>query len=255
MEPILSWLILISIGSVGIAVWALLAFFAQRSELNMIEQRRFITISGIYLLGWFLLVLLLGFEGAFQVTPSTRFPPIALGIGTVLLAGTVLLQRSRLLDGVVRAIPLQWLVGIQVYRVFGLFFLTLYALGELPAEFALPAGIGDVAVGIAAPIVAYLVYKGFRRSDLAVWSWNSFAAIDLVVAVTLGFLSSPGQFHMIALANPNQLVTAYPLVLVPVFAVPLSMLLHIATFKRLTAHTATAFDRLPSDRSVPTGVR
>ena len=253
MEPILAQSIIISISLVGFAVWGLLAFFSRRSELGIRDQKRFVTISGIYLLGWLLLTSLIGYAGEFQVTPSTRFPPIALGIGTTLLAGIVLLQRSRLLGTVVRAIPIEWLVGIQVYRVFGLFFLALFTSGGLPAEFALPAGYGDVAVGLAAPVVAYAAYKGFRRSSLAVWSWNSFAATDLVVAVTLGFLSSPGQFHVIALANPNLLVTAYPLVLVPVFAVPLSMLLHIATFKRLTAQTAATFDQLQSGRSVPGG--
>jgi hypothetical protein len=51
-----------------------------------------------------------------------------------------------------RADPPPWLIGIQLYRVLGLNFLVLYALGRLPAEFALPAGVGDVIVGLAAPL-------------------------------------------------------------------------------------------------------
>ena len=66
-------------------------------------------------------------------------------------------------------------------------------------------------------------------------SWNIAGILDLVVAVATGFLSSPGPFQALALENPNILITAFPLVLVPVFAVPLSILLHLATLKRLKA--------------------
>jgi hypothetical protein len=39
-------------------------------------------------------------------------------------------------------------------RVAGVAFLLYMALGHLPALFALPAGLGDIAAGIAAPLVA-----------------------------------------------------------------------------------------------------
>jgi hypothetical protein len=37
-------------------------------------------------------------------------------------------------------------------RVAGVAFLLYMALGHLPALFALPAGLGDIAAGIAAPL-------------------------------------------------------------------------------------------------------
>jgi hypothetical protein len=45
--------------------------------------------------------------------------------------------------------------------------------------------------------------------------------------MTMGFLSSPGPFQLLARDIPNVLVTAFPLVLVPAFSVPLFLLLHL----------------------------
>jgi hypothetical protein len=57
---------------------------------------------------------------------------------------------------------------------------------------------------------------------------------DLAVAVTTGFLTSPSPVQLLALDRPNTLVTAFPLVLIPVFLVPLSVLLHLASLRKLS---------------------
>jgi len=243
MPSIVAWTIVSSIALITCSVWALLMFSAQRSALGPDARRRLAIASGIYLLGWLVLAFALGSGGAFQATPSRAFPATAVGIAVPLLAGTILLARSAALNAVLAAVPLPWLVGVQLYRVLGLNFLVLFALGRLPGEFAIPAGWGDVAVGLAAPAVAYLFYKGYRWSCLAVLSWNIAGILDLVVAVATGFLSSPGPFQALALQNPNMLITAFPLVLVPVFAVPLSILLHLAALKRLKALLGVASNK------------
>jgi len=42
----------------------------------------------------------------------------------------------------------------------------------------------------------------------------------------MGFLTTPGPFQVFALDNPNTGVGTYPLVMIPAFAVPLSLILH-----------------------------
>ncbi len=102
----------------------------------------------------------------------------------------------------------------------------LWADGLLPAAFALPAGFGDVLVGVLAGVVA-LIYAADRSgARSAAIAWNLFGIADLAVAVTMGFLTSPGPFQQLALDSPNVLISAYPLVMIPVFAVPLSIILH-----------------------------
>jgi hypothetical protein len=49
----------------------------------------------------------------------------------------------------------------------------------------------------------------------------------------MGAMTSPGRAHLLALDAPNLLVTAYPLVMVPTFAVPLALMLHGLVLWRL----------------------
>jgi hypothetical protein len=53
------------------------------------------------------------------------------------------------------------------------------------------------------------------------------------VAVTTGFLTSPSAVQRFALEAPNDLISAFPLVLVPTFLVPISIVLHVASLKKL----------------------
>jgi hypothetical protein len=111
-------------------------------------------------------------------------------------------------------------------------FLILYAAGKLPGVFAWPAGLGDLLAGVLAPpVVAYR--RGPRENADLVSAWNLFGLADLVVAVTKGMLSSPSPFQLFAFDLPNELISRFPLVLVPVFLVPVSVLLHLASLAKL----------------------
>lgn len=128
---------------------------------------------------------------------------------------------------------MQWLVGIQLYRVLGGVFLVLWLAGSVPGLFALPAGIGDVAVGVMAPFVAarYARDPGQGRSAVA-W-WNAFGVLDLVVALTFGLLTSPSSLQLFAFDRPNIIISEFPLILIPTFLVPLSILLHVTVWIKL----------------------
>ena len=73
--------------------------------------------------------------------------------------------------------------------------------------------------------------------------WNYLGILDLAVALGTGFLSSPGPFQILAIDHPNFLITKYPLVMIPVYFVPLSLILHgLALWKigRVTRTSAKA---------------
>ncbi len=113
-------------------------------------------------------------------------------------------------------------MSLQFYRAEGLIFLVLYAGGWLPGAFALPAGIGDMIVGLLAPVVGIASMSGSRGSSRWLLAWNLLGLTDLVVAVTTGFLTSPSPLQLLALDRPNELISSFPLVMIPVFLVPLS---------------------------------
>jgi hypothetical protein len=73
---------------------------------------------------------------------------------------------------------------------------------------------------------------GFKTGAEAL-AENLFGLADLVVAVTTGFLTSPSAFQLFAFDLPNELISQFPLVLIPVFLVPLSVLLHLASLTKL----------------------
>jgi hypothetical protein len=106
-------------------------------------------------------------------------------------------------------------------------------MDKLPAAFAIPAGAGDVLVGLAAPSVALASLRKSPNADKLLRRWNLFGLADLAVALTTGFLTSPSPIQLLARNHPNQLISQYPLVIVPVFMVPIAILLHLASLRRL----------------------
>jgi hypothetical protein len=189
-------------------------------------------LTGAALLAVFYVAALLPARSSFYARPA-GIPTIQFGLLTPIAIGILLFVVWRPFRRVVEAVPQQWLVGVQLFRLEGLIFLTLYAAGLLPAQFALPAGIGDVLVGLLAPLVAIAYLRNSRHSNALVRAWNLLGIADLVVAVTTGFLTSPSPLQVLALDKPNRLVGQYPLVMIPVFLVPLAFLLHFASLRKL----------------------
>jgi hypothetical protein len=119
-------------------------------------------------------------------------------------------------------------------RVAGVTFLLYLALGHLPALFALPAGLGDITAGIAAPLVARRLAQGTgRRAGL--W-FNAFGMTDLVVALTLGALTG---FHLLNVTPSSAPITELPLALIPTATVPLFFALHITAVSKLVRSPLT----------------
>lgn len=187
--------------------------------------RTWLVVSCVTLL-WVAAVMYLSRQGFFAAGGDVTVPMLPFAIVPPVVIALLLLSRWPTFRKVIDAAPLSWLVGVQFYRVLGGVFLALWAGGSLPGEFALPAGVGDVAVGVIAVPVAIIIAAGFSMARRAAYAWNIFGILDLVVAVGTGFLSSPGRLQQLALDNPSVLVTQYPLVMIPAFAVPVSLILH-----------------------------
>jgi hypothetical protein len=75
--------------------------------------------------------------------------------------------------------------------------------------------------------------KGVHGARSLGRTWNIVGILDLVVAVTTGFLTAPSVMQVLALDRPNELITAYPLVMIPAFMVPLSIILHALSLWKL----------------------
>ncbi|HEX6538059.1 MAG TPA: hypothetical protein VF155_02630 [Candidatus Dormibacteraeota bacterium] len=226
--PLGLWLVaLAAAGVVTITVVAVILSSGERPA-----ARR----AAALVLVWLAAVVALGSAGVFAATSTTVVPLIAAAIVVPIVAGVWLTGRPGSAQRLAGSLPLHRAVGVQVYRAAGVIFLIAWASGRMPALFALPAGIGDIAVGLGAPVVAARLRADAdvdeRTRRLAV-AWNVLGITDLGVAVALGFFTSPSAFQLLSLGAPNTLITRMPFVLVPAFAVPLSIVLHVIALRRL----------------------
>jgi hypothetical protein len=187
---------------------------------------------------WFLLVTLMAATEVLHDQRGLGVPGLGVpGLGVAVLLPVVLLSigvlRSPTLYRSLRQIPLSWLVGVNVIRAFGVTFLLLYAAGRLPAPFAPVAGWGDILVGLTALPVAWLAAKQGAAADSTVWIWNTVGLLDLIAAVLLGVVSSPGPLRLIFAEPDSGIMTTLPWLLIPGFLVPLLAFTHLAVFYRL----------------------
>ena len=89
---------------------------------------------------------------------------------------------------------------------------------------------------------AYIADGHHRTASAAAWvrRTNIAGLADFAVALGTGFLSAPGAIQFLALDRPNELIGLYPLVLIPVFAVPVFIGVHILSIRLHLAHRAEA---------------
>lgn len=220
-----TWLTYYVVAGTVIMATCLAFVFGSRSERPGRSIWRIIA-AAFTLSGWFAVAIWIG-KLDFYNGDTRPFPTIEIGLGVPIIAG-FFLSRTKAGRAFVQGLSQLELVSVQLYRVLGGVFLLLWAQGKMPALFAWPAGIGDVLVGVSAPFVAR------SGNSSAIRVWNILGIMDLVVAVGTGFLTSPSRLQLFSFTEPNLLITAFPLVLVPTFLVPASILLHIFSLRKLS---------------------
>jgi hypothetical protein len=119
----------------------------------------------------------------------------------------------------------------------GSVFVLMLPLGVLPAIFALPAGLGDVLVGLGALAASRWITSG--RRGRVVW-WNVFGLLDLANATVLGVITVPGSLHVLQTSPSSALLLASPLTIIPTFCVPIYVLLHLISLRFLAVSRSGA---------------
>jgi hypothetical protein len=222
--PAYLWAIIIA-GPTAVAALtcAVLYSGAERTGLGRRRAALLAGAAAVVLGGWLTASAVIADHGWYQTLPW--FPVAVAGYLGLLLALSRIpvVARALAAPGMVSRLELP-----HAPRVAGVAFLLYLALGHLPALFALPAGLGDIAAGIAAPLVAFRLARGTGRRG-ALW-FNAFGLTDLVVALTLGALTG---FGLLSVTPSSAPITELPLALIPTATVPLLFVLHITSMRTL----------------------
>ena len=218
--PAYLWAIIIA-GPTAVAALTCIVLYsgAERAGLGRRRAAPLAGAAAVLLGGWLAASAVIADHGWYQTLPW--FPVAIAGYLGLLLALSRIpvVARALAAPGMVSRLELP-----HAPRVAGVAFLLYLAFGHLPALFALPAGLGDIATGIAAPLVALRLAQGTgRRAGL--W-FNAFGMTDLVVALTLGALTGFGLLNITPSSAP---ITELPLALIPTATVPLLFALHITS--------------------------
>jgi hypothetical protein len=197
--------------------------------MNSLSDQGLSKILWSLLVVWFATVFAAASIGVFDA--GTRYSmsvPIPLGLGAVLPVVVFALWfqvSSRFREHLFSLNPVV-LTAVQSWRAGGIVFLILLTKGILPPLFALPAGLGDMAIGVTAPFIAQALSRK-NISAAAFVRWQLAGITDLVVAVTTGVLSSPTRLGILAHGATTRVMGQLPMTLIPTFAVPLLVIFHI----------------------------
>ena len=225
--PTSMWVLVLA-GAIGIPAFtsAVLYRGALAAGLGRLAATAVTATTSTVLGGWLVISGLLAGAGVYRQVPGETVPWFLVAVSGTLIAlllATRIPHISRILadPGTPARLALP-----HSLRVVGVSFLIVMALGHLPAAFAMSAGLGDIAIGVAAPFVALQLLRGTGRAGAVLF--NVLGILDLIVAGILGFL----LFRLVEVTPSTAPLFVLPLALIPTVAVPLAITLHIVSLHR-----------------------
>ncbi len=176
---------------------------------------------------WAAVVIGLAVWGVFDVPGGEPALPTLLAIGLPVIGFVTAIAALPGVRAWVLELDPVLLTEFQAWRILGGLFLAVYAFGHLPGFFAWPAGLGDIAVGVAAPFIAWrLRTDPTFLTSLRNRSFHFAGLLDFVIAVSTGIAAReqvPGLVDGVTSSAMEQL----PLVLIPTLVVPAFIILHL----------------------------
>ncbi len=150
------------------------------------------------------------------------YPKAIIAVLAALILATVLARPLRV---TALTIDVRYLVAIHFVRFVGFYFIYLYHRGELPANFALFGGWGDIGISLLAISVIFAV-----RSLSFLILWNLLGLADILAVAAIAARDA------IALPGSMSQLDYMPLILLPTVIVPVIIFTHglmlVRTFRR-----------------------
>ena len=194
---------------------------------HLSESKNTIVLMAGVLFGWMAIVLTLATMGVFEFHPGEQPTATVFAIAIPLTLFAVAVVLSRGVRAALLSLDPILLVEFQAWRILGGLFLAVYAFGHLPGLFAWPAGLGDIAVGVAAPFMAWKLRNDthFLKSP-RFRAFHYLGLLDFVIAVSIGVIARNEITRLVGDVTSAPM-GELPLVLIPTFIVPMFIMLHL----------------------------
>ncbi len=173
--------------------------------------------AGTYLVlaVWMGLVSMAVSAGLFEATDGPP-PALVVAVAGPITAFAIASSTSSKVRRYGRSLDLRLVLAAQLWRVVGAGFLLAWAFDRLPGEFAVPAGLGDMATGVAALAVSLSLLRG-TLTRRRLYAFTALGLGDFAVAVVTGLIIRPIEMDL------------WPLIVFPTVAVPFFAMLQIVT--------------------------
>ena len=223
-----------------VAAIALGLIWMGAARMEAPAQSRYMTAGALSaaLIAWLAIAQYLGAANMYFATTDTAVPTVLFGLLIPLMIAAVGLWLS---GNSQASSPRYRSIGSWRLRSIASPAASSSCFGRTdacPGNSRCPRGLATLRPASFAVVVAALLARKAAGARRAVYAWCLFGIADLVVAITMGAMTSPGRPHLFALEAPNLLISSYPLVMVPTFAVPLALMLHGLVLWRLRRETA-----------------
>ncbi|MFQ5776072.1 MAG: hypothetical protein ACE5GS_16245 [Kiloniellaceae bacterium] len=186
------------------------------------------------LLAWFATAYVIGTEQLLPNEGSALIAPIAMTAAIPVAVFLALYALSSRFRGFILAQDIRALTMLQHWRVMGFAFLPLTFFGVLPGLFAWPAGLGDIAIGLAAPfVIARIGRDPAWATSAGLVRYHLLGLLDFAVAIATAGLSAGAFPNLIADGVASAPMDVWPLNLFPSFLVPIFIILHLSVLLKV----------------------
>lgn len=209
------------------------SYGAFRAGVRPTQTALFVAVSACVFGIWYAVAIPFSEAGKFNVPAEFGDLPIVL---LFLFGGAFMIWALAWLTPLGRrlteATPLSAIAAFQIPRVMGGLFLIGWLAGDIPAVFAIPAGVGDILAGFAGLQASRALAWGAPNARRLLARANLIGIVDFVLAVLLGIVTSQGFAHLYAIEAPN-IINDHPLAMFPAFFVPIFLGFHFIALARM----------------------
>lgn len=203
-------------------------------QKRMADRRAF-QLFAASILGWYVISLVAGWPGFFNV-PVTEadFFPGYMVMATLMSAGAfpiLLYMKVPAIRAGLHQLPIRLLLGVQLYRLGGFVFIIAAYRGTLPINYGLFVGIFDIFIAV---IGIYLALGAKNWPQKRIVGFSLAGITDFMIAIVWFNLMFPfpGIGSIIGYDNTIAGLGYWPLSYIALYAVPMSICLHLLTIQR-----------------------